>query len=638
MKRPVIIFFLSFIGICIVAVLFVFSFKNYLLSVTLNRFKEKINTKYHCTLSFKEASFYWNIGVKFNKLTLVPDNKDTLFFFENVSVVPSISQLLKGNYHFISVTIDSGYINLVNDSLQNNYKQFFKNDFTKIKKISYSTLEETANKLINSTLSSFPQTISITHVKFLYKTSLNLCDTIIIRQFNKSNDLFYGVIYSDTAPISIKGTISKNPTECTLTIVNKTEAPIPFIINRLSIYNTFSELKLSFKQTPSTRFTLNGIADGKRIKIFHPKLSEDTILINDFTFLFDTEINDNQIKLDSNSFIKINQLNASVYSTYNLNQRELIFKLNLPAVSANLFFKSLPNGIFTKVNDLEADGELSYKIHFYLPFNQPDSIKLYSQLKGINFKLKSFGKLNLNKLNSEFEYTAYEKDIPVKTFKVGPSNPDFVPLGQISPYIQKAILTSEDGGFFWHKGFNEEAFVQSISVNLKEKKFKRGGSTITMQLVKNVFLSRKKTVSRKLQELLITWLIENQGLCSKERMFEVYLNVIEFGPLIYGIKPACLFYFGKKPADVSLNEALFLSNLLPHPKWFKYSFDKNGQLKPSIQEYYKFMGRVMYSRKLISENEYNDLKPQVDLYITAKKLLDLTDNPLPDSLKTTEND
>src|SRR5690606_11361211 len=115
-------------------------------------------------------------------------------------------------------------------------------------------------------------------------------------------------------------------------------------------------------------------------------------------------------------------------------------------------------------------------------------------------------------------------------------NPFYTPITQVSDYLKNSIMTAEDYGFYRHKGFHEEAFRLAIITNIKEKRFARGGSTITMQLVKNVFLSRNKTVSRKAEEALIVWLIENQKLVSKYRMFEVYLNIIEWGPYIYGIR------------------------------------------------------------------------------------------------------
>ena len=142
-----------------------------------------------------------------------------------------------------------------------------------------------------------------------------------------------------------------------------------------------------------------------------------------------------------------------------------------------------------------------------------------------------------------------------------------------------------------------------------------------MQFVKNVYLSRQKTLSRKIEEILIVWLIENQRIVTKERMFEIYLNIIEFGPDVYGIGEASKFYFNKTPFDLSLNEAMFLSNIMPRPKWFMYCFEKNGDLKPYVMEYMHFLAGKMKAKNLITENEMNDLKPQLKLSKQAASLL-----------------
>ena len=216
-------------------------------------------------------------------------------------------------------------------------------------------------------------------------------------------------------------------------------------------------------------------------------------------------------------------------------------------------------------------------------------------------------------MNGEFIHAVYEYDRFVRSFPVGPSNPAFTPLDQISPYFRNAVLTSEDGSFFYHSGFNEDAFRKSIATNLKQGRFARGGSTISMQLIKNVFLTRKKTVARKAEEALIVWLIERNRITSKDRMFEVYLNIIELGPNVYGIGEAAPFYFSKRPADLSLNESIFLAGLLPRPKAFRYSFDSTGVLKPYLAGYYRIVSNYMLRKNLITQQEFDALVPNVIL-------------------------
>ena len=117
-----------------------------------------------------------------------------------------------------------------------------------------------------------------------------------------------------------------------------------------------------------------------------------------------------------------------------------------------------------------------------------------------------------------------------------------------------------------------------------------------MQLVKNIFLNRNKTVARKLEETIIVWLIENNRLSSKQRMYEVYLNIIEWAPNVYGIGEASRFYFGKSPSQLNLGESIFLASIVPKPKKFKYSFLPDGTLKPYMHNYFRFIGNLMVKR------------------------------------------
>ena len=131
--------------------------------------------------------------------------------------------------------------------------------------------------------------------------------------------------------------------------------------------------------------------------------------------------------------------------------------------------------------------------------------------------------------------------------------------------MQTAVLQSEDGGFFYHQGFLPDAIQEAMAYDLKKRRFARGGSTISMQLVKNVFLNRNKNIARKLEEALIVWLIETNRLTSKARMFEVYLNIAEWGPMVYGIREAADFYFSKRPSRLRWKNASIWLPSSPSP-------------------------------------------------------------------------
>jgi monofunctional biosynthetic peptidoglycan transglycosylase len=136
--------------------------------------------------------------------------------------------------------------------------------------------------------------------------------------------------------------------------------------------------------------------------------------------------------------------------------------------------------------------------------------------------------------------------------------------GAISEHIKKAVLISEDAGFYSHKGVDVTELKAAFKKDLETLSFSRGGSTITMQLAKNLYLSPSKNLLRKLKEIIIAHQLENA--LSKRRIFEIYLNVVELGRNIYGVEAAARHYFGKSAGSVDLVEAATLAALLPSPR------------------------------------------------------------------------
>lgn len=137
------------------------------------------------------------------------------------------------------------------------------------------------------------------------------------------------------------------------------------------------------------------------------------------------------------------------------------------------------------------------------------------------------------------------------------------PLRQISKNLEEAVLIGEDDAFFEHEGIDPEAIRESIEINLKKNRIVRGGSTITQQLVKNLYLSSSKDPLRKLNEIGLALLMEK--LLAKQRILEIYLNVIEWGEGIYGAEAASQFYFKKPAGLLTSEEAAYLAAILPNP-------------------------------------------------------------------------
>ncbi len=174
------------------------------------------------------------------------------------------------------------------------------------------------------------------------------------------------------------------------------------------------------------------------------------------------------------------------------------------------------------------------------------------------------GLTTMFKAGSPNTYEVYDSKNQLVTRSFGPRVAGWTRLGDLPLYVPEAFILLEDPGFPRHKGVLPIALENSLKVNLEKGGFFKGGSTITMQLAKNLWLQRHKTLGRKAQEALLTFALES--CMSKEQILETYVNVIEFGPDVYGIGPAAKHYFKKPPSKLVPDEAFFLASILPAPR------------------------------------------------------------------------
>jgi monofunctional biosynthetic peptidoglycan transglycosylase len=142
----------------------------------------------------------------------------------------------------------------------------------------------------------------------------------------------------------------------------------------------------------------------------------------------------------------------------------------------------------------------------------------------------------------------------------------WVPYEKISPHLKRAIIAAEDGKFLQHEGFDFEAIQKAYEKNLEKGKFVRGGSTISQQLAKNLFLSGKKTPWRKIEEAIITLMLEN--VMSKRRILEIYLNKIEWGNGVFGAEAASRYYYGVSASALTSKQAARLAAMVPSPRFY----------------------------------------------------------------------
>jgi monofunctional biosynthetic peptidoglycan transglycosylase len=168
------------------------------------------------------------------------------------------------------------------------------------------------------------------------------------------------------------------------------------------------------------------------------------------------------------------------------------------------------------------------------------------------------------------EYREKESQEKRKKFEVHQIR---IPLSRISPYLIKAVLIAEDDKFWGHEGFDYEAIQKAIEKDIKAGRLRYGGSTISQQLARNLYLSPQKNLFRKVREAIITWRMEET--LSKKRILELYLNVVEWGDGIFGAEAASRNYFGKPCSELTPEESARLAAVLPNPR--KYSPAGNQQ-------------------------------------------------------------
>lgn len=596
-----------FLLLSIVLGMIAYSKREALLKKVIAKAIEKAERDYGLEVKIAEAGFSGLSTVHMKEITIVPKDRDTLTAISDMIVGVKLFPLILGDVKLSQVVLNDGKFNVVfKDSLSNLdfiLKRKKKDATDKKDKLDLSAI---AHNLLNQLFYKIPDDMEVKN---------------LLLQVN-DNDTAKLSFLTTTATIdggNLESTIKVNGTEATWHIngvvksgrkqldikffAEGKKVELPYLNNRLHAKVSFDTIRTEMKSADYSGddFKIEGSWSVRNLLINHPKIAANDIIVPDAKIDANMLIGPNYVALDSSSTVFLKKATIHPYLKYTLTPNKIYeVKLLAPEQDAQEIFNSFPQGLFESLEGLKVSGKVKYDLNFYLDTSIPDSVKFSSGLTPNGFKIVRWGKTNLQKINDEFVYTPYERGKRMRDIVIGPSNPNFTPLSQVSSNFKNAILTSEDPSFFTHKGFVSESIRKSFAVNFKEKRFVRGGSTISMQLVKNVFLSRQKTLARKAEEILIVWLIENNNLISKNRMLEVYFNIIEMGQNVYGIGEATRYYFGKTPYELNIGEGIFLANIVPRPKIALFKFRGDGGLKDYLYPYFKYIGAIMARRGLTS--------------------------------------
>ena len=586
-------------------------FRDELLQQTLVKVSNKMEQDYNSTFSIKSASFDGFSGVNLTDVILAPKGADTLFKIQKMKTSVSFWHLLIGDVQLGTLEIKNGYVQLTKKGNVKNFQAFLKKDNAVKSSNEKRDYAEFAYRIISKLLNLVPTDMSIENLTFKLDDNGKKA-RIDIKKLVLDDKELETAIYVQTNTFKqrweIKGFADPRNKTADIRFFNRDTGAIkvPYFDERFNLISSFDSIRLNIEDIDrdGDELHIDGYAAIANLKINHAKIASKDVIIKNARFDYRFLLGSDFISVDSTSTVEFNKIKFHPYLAYET-EEDTIYKLkiDIPNMKAQDFISSLPDGLFTNFQGMQASGSFDYKLDFMFNKNKPNTIIFDSKLNKENLRITKFGQANLNKLNGEFVYRAIIKNVLQRPVLVGAANPDYTPLNQISPYLRKCVLTTEDPSFFSHRGFITEAFKQSIIKNIKTKKFSRGGSTISMQLIKNVFLTREKTISRKMEEILLVYLLENNRIASKERMLEVYFNIIEWGPNVYGIGEASRFYFQKSPSDLTLNECLFLATIIPSPKKFMYQFDNQGNLKGYANKNQRYLSNLMLKRGILTSED-----------------------------------
>ncbi|WP_158796374.1 transglycosylase domain-containing protein [Pedobacter sp. L105] len=563
----------------------------------------KADKDYGLSIKIGEAGFSGLSTVHMKNISVVPKDRDTLTTIADITVGVKLFPLLFGNVKLGEVNLNTGKMSIVLKDSTTNLDFFLKRkkkDKTDNAKIDLSLI---AHDILNQVLDKIPDDLQLKNMLFTLNDNDTARLSFLTSATINNGDLNSTInVNNNEATWHVNGKVNpgKNKMNVLFFADNK-KVELPYLEKKLHATLSFDTIRTELKSAEYSGddFKITGSWSVKNLLINQPKVAANDIVVKSARIDAELLVGANYVALDSASTIYLKDAAIHPFLKYTLSPVKIYeVKLHADEQDAQALLNSFPQGLFESLEGLQVQGKVKYDLNFYLDSSIPDSLKFNSTLTPYGFKILKWGKTDLQKINQPFVYTPYEHGKPMRDITIGPSNPNYTPLSAISSNFKNSLLTSEDPSFFTHHGFVEESIRKSFVINFKKKKFVRGGSTISMQLVKNVFLSRNKTLARKAEEILIVWMIENNHLISKERMLEVYFNIIEMGKNVYGIGEASRQYFGKTPAELSIGEGIFLANIVPNPKIAMFKFNGDGSLKEYMLPYFKYMGRIMSKRGL----------------------------------------
>lgn len=612
-KKWIIIVLGVIVVLCISIFTYALSIRQSMLEKALLRAKTMLKEDYALQLQVGKSGFSGLTTVHLEHVSLTPDSASRLADVKDMKVSVKLLPLLSKKIRLDRVDLEDAFLTLVKEDSVANYDFLFKRKKQDVpstgQKPAQRNLAQLADQLINQAFDKIPYNADLKNVAISYRDSSGTQRVHIpegrVRHGKYDVDVF---LNENTAKWNLSGRIDRKDQEFSVTISSENpDVELPLLKRKYGLKTNFDKITFDLKEIKrhgTDQLMILGEFEVEELLVNHRRLSDKDISLPHAIAKGGVLISENSLQITDESLIRVKDFEFKPQLKYTHQpHKQVALSIHTGRFKAQDFFDAIPQGLFETLEGVEVDGEIAYDLDFAVDFDLPDSLHFVSRIDDRELKIRKWGNADISALNQDFVHEVYEDTTKLREIVVGRDNPDFTPLGQIAPILVTTVLNTEDPFFYEHKGFEEEAFQLSIITNIKEKDFKRGASTISMQLVKNLYLHRNKTVMRKLEEILLVWLMEQSGQVDKNRLLEIYFNIIEWGKNVYGIREATEYYFGKQPAQLTLGESLYLSSIVPRPKTGLSSFDYTGHLRPWVKRHFNTYGYIMNRRNQLQNVE-----------------------------------
>jgi len=280
-------------------------------------------------------------------------------------------------------------------------------------------------------------------------------------------------------------------------------------------------------------------------------------------------------------------------------RRHVEGRLRVPLSGCQSVLEAMPNGLLPLVRGLRLSGSFGIDLQVRYDLKAPKDTRVVLAVQNECRVQEVPAELSPRRFERPFLREVKAPDGSSMSIESGPGTSSWVSIDDMSRHLESAVLICEDSRFHAHGGFDFQALENAIKDDLKQGRFARGASTVSMQLAKNLYLGKEKTLGRKLQEALLTLLLEQQ--LDKRRILELYLNVVELGPGLYGVGDAAQYYFATPARALTLGQSLYLASLLPNPTYSR--FGPNGKLNAGWLTYLHRLMQIAHKIKRIDDAE-----------------------------------